>query len=228
MNSSAGRVVYVKSRAGITSLDDIVEQDGRTIAGVSLNSARGVGVYSLTSTSDRAANTWGAAATVLDNGGTERDLTLSLLDTAIRNIRLNGGDPDLILTNYDQLDRISALGQPQQRYIGDGEFKVKLGDESTLPGYKTGLTAATYRGIPILADADVRFGVNSDYSDQGSYVYVLDTRYLKLAIANHTNYVENRDVFQANAMVVRGLFWTMCELRALRLDTNSKICDLSA
>ena len=228
LSSADGRIVYIKSRAGLTSLDDIVEEDGRTIAGVAINSARGVGVYNINSTSDRAPGTWSAASVVLDNDGTIRDLTLTLLDQAIRNIRQNGGDPDLILMNYDQFDRLNALMQVQQRYSGEGEFTVKLGDESTFPGYKTGLNCATYRGIPILVDNDVRFGVNADDSDQGSYVYVLDTRFLKIAIANQTNYIENRDPFQANAMVIRGLYWTMAELRSTRLDVHSKICDLRA
>lgn len=226
--SADGEIVYIRSRAGLTSLDDIVEEDGRTVAGVAINSARGPGVYSLTSTSDRAAGTWSAGAVVLDNNGTARDFTLALLDRAIREVRQNGGDPDLILMGYDQFDRLSSIMQTQQRYMGEGEFVVKLGDEQTLPGYKTGLNVATYKNIPVLVDPDVRFGVNADDTDQGSYIYVLDTRYLKLAIGHATNYIENRDFFQANAMVVRGLFWTMAEFRSMRLDTNSKITDLLA
>lgn len=225
-----GEIIYVVSRAGLTSIDDIIEEDARTVAGEAMTvpGNRGPGVYSITGAAARTANTWNSGAIILDNNGTARNITLALLDQAIREIRFNGGDPDLILTNYDEYDRISALLQPQQRFIAEGDFVVKLGDEQTLPGYRTGLQVATYKGIPVLPDADVRFGVNANDTDQGSYVYVLDTRHLKMAIAHATNYMENRDFFAANAMVVRGLFWSMAELRASRFDVNSKICDLLA
>jgi hypothetical protein len=42
-----------------------------------------------------------------------------------------------------------------------------------------------------------------------------------------TQYIENRDYFAANALVMRGLFFTMMEMRALRPDVQVKICDLN-
>ena len=60
-------------------------------------------------------------------------------------------------------------------------------------------------GIPILPDADVPKSV----SGGGSNVYVLDTDYLETAVAQPTQYIENRDYFAANQLVVRGLLYTM-------------------
>ena len=220
-NLAAG-VAYVKSRAGFTYVADIVEADGRTIAGTAVSN--GADVYNQAT---RAAGGWNAAATVLDNDGVGRNLNLTLLDQAIREVRINGADPDVILMGYDQFDRLSSLLQAQQRYMDWGEFVVKVGDESTLPGSHAGFQVATYRGIPVIVDPDCPVS-QSATGTLGSNVYVLDTRYLELAVAAPTQYIDNRDFFQANAFVLRGLFYTIGELRALRVDAQAKITDLNA
>ena len=220
---SDGEIAYIKSRAGMTSIDDIVEEDGRTIAGVSVSA--GADVYNQAT---RAAGGWNSASVVLDNNGTGRNLTLALLDQAIREVRINGADPDVILMGYDQFDRLSSLLQAQQRYMDWGEFVVKVGDESTLPGSHAGFQVSTYRGIPVIVDPDIQTSYTAADAAMGSNVYVLDTRYLELAVAAPTQYIDNRDFFQANAFVLRGLFYTIGELRALRLDTHAKITDLNA
>ena len=207
----------------MTSIDDIVEEDGRTIAGVSVSA--GADVYNQAT---RAAGGWNSASVVLDNNGTGRNLTLALLDQAIREVRINGADPDVILMGYDQFDRLSSLLQAQQRYMDWGEFVVKVGDESTLPGSHAGFQVSTYRGIPVIVDPDIQTSYTAADAAMGSNVYVLDTRYLELAVAAPTQYIDNRDFFQANAFVLRGLFYTIGELRALRLDTHAKITDLNA
>jgi len=219
---ATGDIAYIKSRAGFTSLDDIVEQDGRTIAGRTVSA--GADVYNQAT---RSAGGWNTAATVLDNDGTGRNLNLTLLDQAIREVRINGADPDVILMGYDQFDRLSSLLQAQQRYMDWGEFVVKVGDESTLPGSHAGFQVATYRGIPVIVDPDTP----KSYATTGllgSNVYVMDTRYLELAVAAPTQYIDNRDFFQANAFVLRGLFYTIGELRSLRIDAHAKITDLNA
>lgn len=217
-----GEIVYVKSRAGFSSLDDIVEEDARTIAGVV--NTNGPDVYNQ---AIRAAGGWNAGAVVLDNDGVGRNLSLPLLDQAIREPRINGADPDVILLGYDQFDRLSALLQAQQRYLDWGEFVVKVGDESTLPGSHAGFQVATYKGLPIIVDPDAPRSYNAADALLGSNIYVLDTRHLEIAIAAPTQYVDNRDFFQANAMVLRGLFYTIGELRGLRLDSHSKVVDLN-
>ena len=103
-----------------------------------------------------------------------------------------------------------------------------MGSERTFPGTRTGLVLATYQGIPILPDADVVKSVGSDDSVNGSLILVLDTDYLEIAVAQPTQYIENRDYFAANALVVRGLLYTMAELRCHNFITQAKITDLSS
>ena len=213
------------SRAGMTSLDDIVSEDGALIGGVALGAnAR---AYDLTQ-AGRTAGQWDAGAYVSVASGVGRDLTLTMLDTSIQKIRENGGEPKLILLGHDQYFKLERLLNSQQRYMGQEEYQVGVGSERTFPGTRTGLVLATYQGIPILPDADVFGTPSSTGTVQGSNVYVLDTDYLEIAVAQPTQYIENRDYFAANSLVVRGLLYTMAELRCKNFFVQAKIGDLTA
>ena len=224
-------LLLVMSRAGLTSLDDIVNVSDDTTNGVA-GLATYNDVYDIDeSGSDNFRDDGGfaAAASVQGNSGVSRDLSLNLIDTAIQKIRTKGGEPKLILMGHDQYFKLERLLISQQRYMGQEEYQVGIGNEKTFPGTKTGLVLATYAGIPIMPDADVTLGqAASAGSALGSNVYVLDTDFLEIAIAQPTQYIENRDYFAADALVVRGMLYTMGEFRAYRFDVHAKITDLSA
>ena len=224
-------LLLVMSRAGLTSLDDIVNVSDDTTNGVA-GLATYNDVYDIDdSGSDNFRDDGGfaAAASVQGNSGVSRDLSLNLIDTAIQKIRTKGGEPKLILMGHDQYFKLERLLISQQRYMGQEEYQVGIGNEKTFPGTKTGLVLATYAGIPIMPDADVTLGqAASAGSALGSNVYVLDTDFLEIAIAQPTQYIENRDYFAADALVVRGMLYTMGEFRAYRFDVQAKITDLSA
>ena len=163
------------------------------------------------------------------NAGVERDLSLNLLDTAIQKIRENGGEPKLLLMGHDQYFKLERLLNSQQRYMGQEEYQVGVGSERTFPGTRTGLVLATYMGIPILPDADIaRSQTAGTGAQQGSFIYALDTDFLEIAIAQPTQYIENRDYFAAQQLVVRGLLYTMGELRCRNFFTQAKIGNLTA
>jgi len=225
-----GMAIY--SRGGITSIDDVVAQDGMSFGNLSADHANfaangGVRAYDLTF-GGRVADGWNAGASVSYNAGTGRDLSLNLLDTAIQKVRENGGEPKLILMGHDQYFKLERLLNSQQRYMGQEEYQVGIGSERTFPGTRTGLVLATYMGIPILPDADVPKSVATDDSVLGSNIYVLDTDYLEMAIAQPTQYIENRDYFAANQLVVRGLLYTMGEMRCKNIWVQAKIADLNS
>ena len=220
-----GDLATIYSRAGFTSIQDVVAEDAMTVGGTS-NGAE-VRAYDLTQ-SGRTAGTWNAAAYASYNSGTGRDLSLTLLDTAIQKIRENGGEPKLILLGHDQYFKLERILNSQQRYMGQEEYQVGVGSERTFPGTRTGLVLATYQGIPILPDADVPKSVAADDTVLGSNVYVLDTDYIEMAVAQPTQYVENRDYFAANALVVRGLLYTIGEMRVKNIFTQAKIADLTS
>jgi len=228
VNCDDGDVVFVTSRAGFTSIDDVIEQDVTAAANTGMGgSATRVRAYDLT-IGGRTAGTWNAGANVSYNGGVGRDLTLQLLDNSIRDIRVNGGDPKLIVLGHDQYYRLERLLQTQQRYLGYEEYQVGVGSERTFPGTRGGMMLATYQGIPVLPDADTPGTISTADAVLGSNVYVMDTDYMEIAIALPTQYIENRDFFAANALVVRGLFYTLGELRVRNIWVQSKICDLNS
>ena len=225
---SGGAVVdnlSVQTRAGLTSIDDIVAINNDATVG-NAGVKRFAGAYDLT-TANRTSGTFGAAATVKGNSGVGRDLSLNLLDDCIQSIRTNGGEPKLILMGHDQYFKLERLLNSQQRYMGQEEYQVGVGSEKTFPGTRTGLVLATYQGIPILPDADTTKSESTAGAKLGSNVYVLDTDYLEIAVAQPTQYIENRDYFAADALVVRGLLYTMAEFRAYRFDVHAKIQDLN-
>ena len=218
-----GDIAYIYSRAGLTSLDDIVMRDGAEVG----NQTSRVRAYDLT-INTRTAGGWSAAALASYNGGTGRALSLTLIDTAIQKIRENGGNPNLILLGHDQYFNLERLLNSNQRYMGQEEVVVGIGSERTFPGTRTGLVLATYQGIPILPDADVAKSVSTSDAVLGSNVYVLDTNALEVAVAQPTSYTENRDYFASNSLVVRGLIYTMAELRCKNMAVQAKVADLNA
>ena len=220
-----GDVAFIRNRAGFTSIDDVVEVDAETAGGIG-NGQNRVNAYDL-EYGNRTAGTWNAAARVDRNAGAGRDLTLQLLDNCMRDIRINGGEPKLILCNHDQYYNLERLLQSQQRYLGYEEYQVGVGNERTFPGTRGGMMLATYQGIPILVDVDVPRSVATDNSLLGSNIYVLDTDYIETAIAQPTQYMENRDYFAVNQLVVRGLLYTMGEQRVRNLWVHAKITDLN-
>ena len=220
------KVVYVKTRNGLTSIDDVLMEDAASSIGPGGGRAKS-DIYNLTT---RTSAGYAAPATpnsVMYNAGVARAITLPLLDSTFQYVRQNGGEPKLIVTGLDQYDKINQLLQAQQRFMDVTDYIVGVGDERTYPGTRAGFQLATYRGIPILPDPDCAKSLSTTDVLLGSNVYTLDTDYLEVAVMYPTQYVENRDYFAANALVLRGMFVTMMEMRCLRPDVQAALKDLS-
>ena len=88
-------LLYTHRRGGFWSLSDVINQKGRTVNGVALtNGAR----YGSLTYGSRTAGGWNAAGYVSGNSGALRHLTTGHLDRVIQQIRINGFQPDLLLT----------------------------------------------------------------------------------------------------------------------------------
>ena len=223
--TQADDVLAIRERAGFTSIDDVTWA-GDVAVGANDGFVQNVRYNQIGS---MASGAWNAPASVQMNAGVGRDLSLNLLDTAIQKIRENGGEPKLLLMGHDQYFKLERLLNSQQRYMGQEEYQVGVGSERTFPGTRTGLVLATYMGIPILPDADIaKSQTASTGQPQGSFIYALDTDFLEIAIAQPTQYIENRDYFAADQLVVRGLLYTMGELRCRNFFTQAKIGNLNA
>lgn len=92
---------------------------------------------------DRSSNEWWKSSTFSndDNSGTNRDLTLDLMQEALTAVEKNGGSTKLILTTHDLRDTYASLVVSDKRHVNTME----------LDGGWTGLE---FNGIPLVPDVD--------------------------------------------------------------------------
>ena len=159
--------------------------------------------------------------------GTERALTLNILDGMFRSVWERGGQPKVILTGYDTLEKIQQLLQPQQRFTEMKRVVPGVNGVKGVPGMEAGFVVATYNGVPLIPSKDV-------HAESGglSRLYFIDTDYTYFCTAKPTLYhesgIETGDPFGINRLGQMGLFHTMGELWQLFYGAHGKVRDLSA
>lgn len=160
--------------------------------------------------------------------GAQRPLTLNILDGMFRQVWERGGQPKVILTGYDTLEKIQALLQPQQRFTEMKRVVPGVNGVKGVPGVEAGFVVATYNGVPIIPSKDV------DDESQGamSRMYFLDTDYMYFCTAKPTLYhesgIETGDPFGINRLGQMGLFHTMGDLWQLFYGAHGKVRDITA
>ena len=223
------RILYLRTRAGFNSLDDVVNRTNEVRNGTTFTGAEAAGYGSLV-IADRDDLFWSAANVIEQGASVLRHMSTGLLDQGIDVVRRNGGEPDLILTGIEQVTRLGTILQANQHFVGEGTFQVKLGGEGTLKGYPTGFQVATYKGIPVMHDWDCareyQQAANGD-AVRGSHAYVLDTRFLEVPVLFTTQYMESRDYLQNNMLGIKAIYLTAADLRCLDFRKQAKITDLS-
>lgn len=227
----ANEAMTTKSRRGITSLDDIIEADGRTLPGAN---PQNVDVYNIAHNGRDPASTtekW-ASSTILDNAGVMRGFDYELIDDAIQESRDNGGEPDLILLDNIQHKKFKQQLQVQRRYMEMGDFTVKRGEEQNVPGIKAGIGGVSvYDGIAVFPDVDVPRSVTQAAGTatlHGGNVYVLDTRWIEYGVAFQTEYFQEDNPIVVGKLMIFGLFRTTMELKCHDFRKQVKVTDLSA
>ena len=119
-----------------------------------------------------------------------RVLTLSLLNTVIRDLRLNGGNPKVMLTGYDTIQHISDLLQSQERFMDATEIVPTHGGVKGVKGSEVGFRVASYYGIPLIPCKDMP-QTGQSASNKLSDILLLDTDHLWLAMVKPTQYFED-------------------------------------
>lgn len=224
--------LMVTTPAGIYSLDTALSDDDAADVGGLVASAGRTTYGSIARNGRESGDTTEkfATSTVKSNAGVLRHLTTTLLDQAIDSVRSNGGEPDLIATQVEQLTRLGTVLQANQHFIGEGTFQVKMGGEGTLVGYPTGFQVATYKGIPLFHDFDLakaeQQAANGD-GFGGGHVDVMDTRFIELPVLFTTQYMESRDYLQNNMLGIKAIYLTAYQLRVLDFRKQAKIVDLT-
>ena len=158
------------------------------------------------------------------NSGTERNLTVNILNTAIRNLMARGGEPKVILTGYDTIQTLGELLQAQERFMGRTEITPTHNGIKGVEGREVGFRVATYHDIPIIPVKDMPNG-GAGISD----VLILDTDHLFLCTLKPTEYFEggiNADVFGHGKLGHRGLYRTVAEVVCSYFRGQGKLLDL--
>jgi len=159
--------------------------------------------------------------------GTERALSLNVMDGMFRSVWERGGQPKVILTGYDTLEKVQQLLQPQQRFTEMKRVVPGVNGVKGVPGMEAGFVVATYNGVPLIPSKDV-------HAESGglSRMYYIDSDYLYFSTAKPTLYhesgIETGDPFGINRLGQMGMFHTMGELWQLFYGAHGKVRDLSA
>jgi len=168
------------------------------------------------------ATTWDSQ--VNHNGATDRDLTLTLIDTVLQTVWDAGGQPKVLLTGTESLMRWQQLLEAERRFMDTARIVPTFGGVKGLaPGVEAGFMVATYHGIPILTSQHV-----PDH-DTIESIYYLDTDFIKFATAKPTVYSETsagKDFMYLDKFKFKGLYETMGELRCYRFNAQGKLTDL--
>lgn len=167
-----------------------------------------------------------SAAATLDayvdhNSGTDRDLTKTMLNSAIRTIEQNSGErPNLVITGFDTAADIDALFESQARLPVE-RVTVGVNGVQTAAGNDVGLQVSMLYNIPVIVDAQVE-------KDTTSRIYFLNSNYLKFELALPTRNIETglNDMVLLNAIGSKGVFITAGELKCTRFSAQGKIRDL--
>jgi len=192
-------------------------------AGGDYGAATDADIYSIDR--DATANAW-SEAEVNTSGvkGTNRNLSLDIMDDLFQKIWVRGGNPKVILTGYDTLMRIQQLLQSQQRFMEEKRVVPTYNGVKGVPGVEAGFIVATYNGVPIIPTKDMA-------SDGISRVYMLDTDYIYYSTAKPTQYfesgIETGDPFAINRLGQEGLYRTMGEVWTTFFGGQGSIRDLS-
>jgi hypothetical protein len=162
-------------------------------------------------------------AQVSHNSGTDRSLSLSLIDSMFTNLWTAGGNPKVIMTGYDSLMATQQLLQAQQRFMDTKRVTPSVNGIKGVDGVDAGFVVATYNGVPFIPSKDM-------CQDTLSRMFFLDTDYLEMRIAKPTQYFESGilsgDPFGINRLGQEGLYRTMGEATCQWFGVQGKIRDL--
>jgi len=202
------------------SLDRVTSS--HAYAAAALSGAADVDIYDI----DRSGSSW-SDATVSHASGSDRALTLALLDTVIQGALENGVNySDLILlTGYDTYQDLKALMlsttnntfRADLSASGAGNANGVIGEA----GLNFDSRVGAYDGIPIFLSQHVA-------KDVTSRIHLLDMGQLAVRVAAPTTYVDNTNLAVLQKLSKEFAFVTAGELICYKFNTSGSVRDLNA
>ena len=179
---------------------------------------------------DRSASAW-SDAYVSHNSGTERALTLAMLDAAISNSLEQGVTYSdlIILTGYDTYQDLKQLMQSPSAANGRWSYDLAQSGGKNMNGVmgEAGLAfdsrVGSYDGIPIFLSQHVI----SD-ADSASRLYLLDMANLAFRVAAPTTYVDSTNIAVTQTLSKDFAFLTAGNLICYKFKTQGSIRDIDA
>ena len=163
--------------------------------------------------------------------GNCRVLTLSILNDMIRRIRTNGGNPKVIITGYDTIQKLSDLLQSQERFMDRKEIVPSHNGVRGVKGQEVGFRVATYYDIPIIPAKDMP-STGKSTSNRLSDMLILDTDHLWLSVMKPTQYFEDGitsgNPFGVGKLGNQGMYRTMGETCCSFFKGQGKITNLKS
>ena len=238
LGNDASRLI----RTNYTSLNKIVSSFAECalihelsgISGTSSHAALDPDVTTLYGNTDRAS---GGGASFMDSvvstgsdytSANARNLTLSILNSLIQDLRLNGGTPKVILTGYDTIQTLADLLQSQERFMDSKEIIPSHNGVKGVKGAEVGFRVATYYDIPMIPAKDMpSTGANASCI---SDMLFLDTDHIWFATMKPTQYFEDGinhgNPFGVGMLGNRGLYRTMGEIGCTFFKGQGKITNI--
>ena len=87
--------------------------------------------------------------------GDIRNLTLTIINTLLRQLRQEGGSPKVILTGYDTIQTLADLLQSQERFMDRKEIVPTVNGVRGVKGQEVGFRVSTYYDIPLIPVKDI-------------------------------------------------------------------------
>jgi len=134
------------------------------------------GLYQLISDSN--SNLLGGSANYVSDQAAAA-LSISTVRTGIRTSRTNGGEPNLIVTDYASYDDLKSLIQDQLRYVSTTTIAW-------------GITTLSFEGLPVIASRflSTTAGTGAMTPYTGKSLFILDTNVIEMRVLQDVSYEE--------------------------------------
>jgi hypothetical protein len=160
----------------------------------------------------------------------QRSLTLSLINSLIQSLRIEGGSPKVILTGYDTIQQLADLLQAQERFMDTKEIMPTHNGVKGVKGSEVGFRVASYYDIPLIPSKDMPKTSHDTLTTGLSDMLFLDTDHIWLAVLKPTEYFEDGinhgNPFGVGTLGNQGLFRTMGEIGCSFFKGQGKITNI--
>lgn len=157
-----------------------------------------------------------------------RQLTLTVINAMVRDLRVAGGSPKVILTGYDTLQTLSDLLQAQERFMDRKEIVPTVNGVRGVKGAEVGFRVSTYYDIPLIPVAAMPS--TGLASAMVSDMLFLDTEHLWMSVMKPTQYFEdgisNGNPFGVGSLGNKALYRTIAEVGCSYFKGQGKITNL--